>query len=274
MKNSVIRRSMVTVILIIAMLVSLSFPAYAGTTEFVKNFETEYGYIVSCYYYPTAADELSATINSDSVEVYDYIYDCAYGVTAEGLAGVKVWLCQYIEYANGEVLYRYYLDDSSNEFFGTSMTYQFITAKDVTIDGQEPVVDTETEDTTVPEVVPEIEVPEETVEPEEPALTLDFLPEGLIAEAETSGATATINASTVKLYKSLDNGAEAIEIAVDAGTQILHSEVIRKNKAAGSDPRATACFLQERILCYFPAFRFYIISCLRCCWSIFWCPGC
>ncbi|MBQ2880632.1 MAG: hypothetical protein IJE40_00030 [Clostridia bacterium] len=233
MKKSVIKNSIISIALIIAMIASLALPALAAeTTEFIKNFETEYGEIVSCYYFPTAADELAATIKSDSVAVYDYIYDYAYGITAEGLSGVKVWLCQYVEYANGEVLYRYYLDDSSNDFFSKSMTYQFISANDVIIEGQEPEIDTEVEETVEPEIdtevedtvepeeSPVVEVPEETVEPEEPTLTLDFLPEGLIANAEASGATATINSATVKLYKSLDCDAEAIEIAVEAGTQI------------------------------------------------------
>lgn len=55
----------------------------------------------------------------------------------------------------------------------------------------------------------------------EEAITLDFLPAGLIAESENvQGTTATINGTSVLLYKSLDNGAEGIEVAVEAGTQI------------------------------------------------------
>lgn len=226
MKKNEIKRNIITLTLTIIMLVSFALPAFAyGANEIIKNFETDNGDIVESYYYPSVKDELSATIKSDSVYVYDYIGDCSYGVEAEGLAGVKVWLCQYIEYANGEVLYRYYLDESSNDFFGTSMTYQFISAKDVTIDGQEPTVDTETEDTTGPE----IENPEETT------ITLDFLPADLIADAETSSAkTATINGTSVKVYKSLDNGAEAIEIAVDANTKIDLITKYTFTKADGS----------------------------------------
>ena len=249
MKKNEIKRNIITLTLTIIMLVSFALPAFAyGANEIIKNFETDNGDIVESYYYPSVKDELSATIKSDSVYVYDYIGDCSYGVEAEGLAGVKVWLCQYIEYANGEVLYRYYLDDYNNDFYYTSVSYQFISAKDVIIDGAEveETVEPETEEIVIEEeIIPEVEetVPEveevveeeteKTVVEKTPALTLDFLPENLIADAETSSAkTATINGTSVKVYKSLDNGAEAIEIAVDAGTQI---ELVTKYTFTSSD---------------------------------------
>ncbi|MBQ4628163.1 MAG: hypothetical protein IJB44_03695 [Clostridia bacterium] len=251
MKKNEIKRNIITLTLTIIMLVSFALPAFAyGANEIIKNFETDNGDIVESYYYPSVKDELSATIKSDSVYVYDYIGDCSYGVEAEGLAGVKVWLCQYIEYANGEVLYRYYLDDYNNDFYYTSVSYQFISAKDVIIDGAEveETVEPETEEIVIEEeIIPEVEetVPEveevveeeteETVVEKTPALTLDFLPENLIADAETSSAkTATINGTSVKVYKSLDNGAEAIEIAVDANTKIDLITKYTFTKADGS----------------------------------------
>lgn len=52
-------------------------------------------------------------------------------------------------------------------------------------------------------------------------ITLDFLPAGLIAESESmTDTTAIITANPVTLYKSLDNGAEGIEVTVESGTVI------------------------------------------------------
>lgn len=53
-----------------------------------------------------------------------------------------------------------------------------------------------------------------------PTVSLDFLPDGLIAESETIDTAAVINANSVKLYKSLDSGAEGIEVEVESGTII------------------------------------------------------
>lgn len=51
--------------------------------------------------------------------------------------------------------------------------------------------------------------------------TLDFLPAELIAEsADVQGTTATINSTSIRLYKSLDNNANGIVVSVEAGTQI------------------------------------------------------
>ena len=220
MKTNAIK-NLTAMILAIIMVVTIAVPVFATANEFVMNFESEYGEIVKSYYYPTVSDEISATIKSDSVSVYDHIGDNSYGVKAEGLKGEKIWLCQYIEYANGEVVYRYYLDDYNSDFYYTAMTYQFISADDVVIDG----ADVEVEDEIVEDEVLEDEVEEEIIEEEIieeviPAITLDFLPKGLIARSSTSKATATINSSSVRVYKSLDNGAEGIEISVDPGTQI------------------------------------------------------
>lgn len=55
----------------------------------------------------------------------------------------------------------------------------------------------------------------------EESIALDFLPVGLVAESESMvGITAIITANSVALYKSLDNGAEGIEVAVESGTVI------------------------------------------------------
>lgn len=53
-----------------------------------------------------------------------------------------------------------------------------------------------------------------------PTISLDFLPDGLIAESVTIDTAAVINANSVKLYKSLDSGAEGIEVEVESGTII------------------------------------------------------
>ena len=235
MKTNAIK-NLTAMILAIIMVVTIAVPVFATANEFVMNFESEYGEIVKSYYYPTVSDEISATIKSDSVSVYDHIGDNSYGVKAEGLKGEKIWLCQYIEYANGEVVYRYYLDDYNSDFYYTAMTYQFISADDVVIDGadvevedeivEDEVLEDEVEEEIIEEEIIEEEIIEEEIIEEEiieeviPAITLDFLPKGLIARSSTSKATATINSSSVRVYKSLDNGAEGIEISVDPGTQI------------------------------------------------------
>ena len=55
----------------------------------------------------------------------------------------------------------------------------------------------------------------------EESIVLDFLPAGLVAESESvADTTAVITANPVTLYKSLDNGAEGIEVTVESGTVI------------------------------------------------------
>ena len=55
----------------------------------------------------------------------------------------------------------------------------------------------------------------------EESIFLDFLPDGLVAESESmADTTAVITANPVTLYKSLDNGAEGIEVTVESGTVI------------------------------------------------------
>ena len=115
MKKNEIKRNIITLTLTIIMLVSIALPAFAyGANEIIKNFETDNGDIVESYYYPSVKDELSATIKSDSVYVYDYIGDCSYGVEAEGLAGVKVWLCQYTVQARYPVTSKAFFDWLAN----------------------------------------------------------------------------------------------------------------------------------------------------------------
>ena len=54
-----------------------------------------------------------------------------------------------------------------------------------------------------------------------PTVTLDFLPEGIVADVEkVSYTSAVINTEHIELYKSLDSGAEGIEISVEKGTVI------------------------------------------------------
>ena len=75
-------KRIVAVTLSVAMMVSLfqtgslrTFADEVTSKENVKNFITDEGAIVSKDYYPTVADEPLATINTDTVVVYDNIED-------------------------------------------------------------------------------------------------------------------------------------------------------------------------------------------------------
>ncbi len=233
------------------------------TDEISKNFIEDYGEIVvndSSSYSP-ASNEIGAVVISDDAVVYDYNGNGAHGIDASSICGETIWLAQYIEYANGEVLYRYYLDDKSHEFYSDSLTYSFIHESDITLvsDPEEP--DDSADDTkcTVcgkePCTCTEVTVCEicnqnpcvcdaednneadegdsETTLPE-PTKTLDFISADWIADDESceEGTTDTIKRTPVVLYKSLDNGADGIELEVEIGTEI---ELITKYTFTNDD---------------------------------------
>ena len=230
------------------------------TDEISKNFIEDYGEIVNSYYYPTAADELEAVVASSSAVVYDGFENSAHGIDASSICGETIWLAQYIEYANGEVLYRYYLDDKSHEFYSDSLTYSFIHESDITLvsDPEEP--DDSADDTkctvcgnepctcaevTVCEICeqnPCVCDAEDNNEADEgdsettlpgPTKKLDFISAEWIADDEScEGTTDTIKRTPVVLYKSLDNGADGIELEVEIGTEI---ELITKYTFTNDD---------------------------------------
>ena len=150
----------VAVMLSVAMVVSLfrsdmfATSANAEPTAVVKNFVTDEGQIVGKDYYPTVADEPLATINADTVIVYDYHEDGAKLLELTGVKDTEIYLSQKVVYESGTVLYRYYAAESNGTVYDAQLNgYEFILANDVTIADEEPEASATPTPTAAPEEI-------------------------------------------------------------------------------------------------------------------------
>ena len=153
-------KRIVAVMLSVAMVVSLfrsdmfATSANAEPTAVVKNFVTDEGQIVGKDYYPTVADEHLATINADTVIVYDYHEDGAKLLELTGVKDTEIYLSQKVVYESGTVLYRYYAAESNGTVYDAQLNgYEFILANDVTIADEEPEASATPTPTAAPEEI-------------------------------------------------------------------------------------------------------------------------
>lgn len=165
----------------------------------------------------------TAYFADDNVQVYDNIYAEGYVQTMIGVSGIQIELMD--QYILGDSFVVYEIDVSNNTEFTddqktTLSRFQYVAAEDITFTDPTPAPEaTETPETETTETPDGSDEGGTDVE-ESDGIVLNFLPDGVTAESETSGETATINTSPVKLYKSLDNGAAGIEVTVESGTEI------------------------------------------------------
>ena len=177
--------------------------------EVQRDFESEYGSIVSKEYYPQT-DIPSAVISStEPVTVYDDVLNgTSYGVTSENLTGLQIWLEQCIVYENGNIIYRYSLVDKEHEFQNTALTYQFIPAEYIT-----PALNLGTDDG--------FTVSEEGSIVEDTGIRLDFVVENESPEGVDIGyPTATITSTNLNIYANQTYGSLGVNVG-DASGEVI-----------------------------------------------------
>ncbi|MBR4036525.1 MAG: VWA domain-containing protein [Oscillospiraceae bacterium] len=165
----------------------------------------------------------TTTITKDNVKLYQsYNPDC-FGVSVAVNPGTEVTLKESKTYSNGVTLCWIIYDGTDNpELYeaanSNSGVYCIISGADI---AKEFAPTATPEPTAEPTVEPTVEPTAEPTATPEPGITLDSLPQGAVLDAQApSGDLAVINGTSLIAYKSLDNGAEGIEIAVESGTVV------------------------------------------------------